>query len=43
MVTLAGGLTITVVVPGAEVQPPIAAVTLNRPEALVDAFAIDGF
>ena len=38
-----GGLTVTVVVPGAEVQPSMAAVTLKSPEALVDAFRIDGF
>ena len=43
MVTLAGGLTVTRVVAGAEVQPPTAAVTLNRPERLVDALTMDGF
>ena len=42
-VTVAGGWTVTAVIAGAEVQPPVAAVTLNTPERLADAFAIDGF
>ena len=40
---VAGGLTVTVVVEGADEQAPTIAVTLNSPEALVDAFAIEGF
>ena len=43
MVTLAGGLIVTMVVAGMETQPPVAAVTLNRPEALVEALAMEGF
>jgi hypothetical protein len=42
MVTPAGGLTVTVVIPGAEAQAPVVAVTLYRPEALVVALASEG-
>ena len=40
MVKLAGGLTVTIVAAGADVQLPVAAVTLISPDALVDAFTI---
>ena len=43
MVILAGGLTVTVVVAGVDVQPPIAEATLNNPELLVDALVMEGF
>ena len=39
----AGGFTVTRVVAGAEVQPPVAAITLNIPEAVVDALMMVGF
>ena len=43
MAMRAGGLTVTVVSAGAEVQPPVAAVTLNVPLMLVDALVMEGF
>ena len=43
MVILAGGLTVTKVVAGAEVQPPVITVTLNRPVTLVEALVMEGF
>ena len=40
---VAGGFTVTVVIAGVDVQTPVTAVTLNKPEALMDAFAMVGF
>ena len=43
MANRAGGLIVTLVVPGAEAQPPVVAVTLYKPLAFVVAPAIEGF